>query len=357
MTAFRVSRRPSFLVAASLAVAGVIAAACSGSKSNPIETTGVGGLPPSLDGGPIGPPTTDAAGDAVASDAPSEATEDAGGPSPPPPDAGPPLCSPMRTLGAGTLVARTSDPDLLGAVTPDELVIAWTSLSSDGGVSAIHWKERGATGAPFGSLQTLDSSFGPFAPDHVGLSGDGLRLVVVSADRTQVTEISRTARGQDFDTNTTASDFANADPSDGMPLLGPFASPTFSPDFSLWAFDQVGVNGFVVAANIAQPTQSAAWFVPRLPSGLIPPASGPSTIVATGWSSDDRTLFYWDTDAGVERMAFMDPYTSKTALFAQQTVSLGSTAQYAFPSGDCSSVYYSAPGASGDLDIFVAPML
>jgi hypothetical protein len=263
------------------------------------------------------------------------------------PDAGPPVCSPTASVGSGTLVLQTSDPDLLGGVSADEQVIVWTSTPS-GGPPAVHWAERsGATGT-FGAVQTLDASFGPFAAEHVAVSGDGLKILVVSDDHTRVTEVTRSARGAAFDT--VGDDFRDVNPADGgdgvTPGIGPFGSPALGPDLQIWAFTHGG-DGLTFAKNV-----SGGWnTVVPFPSGLVPPGSDPTTMIATGWSSDDRTFFYWDSAATKARAVWRDPFSGAFV----STKELG-TQQYAYPSGGCAKLYYSAAGTAGDLDLFAAPL-
>jgi hypothetical protein len=231
-------------------------------------------------------------------------------------------------------------------------VIAWTSLPADDAGPVVHWPERAAASDPFGAYQALDPSFGPFPADHVALSGDGLRLVFETPDQTQIVEVSRPARGTPFASVTTAQDFAGVNPSsgpEGSQGIGPFSSPALSPDFEIWTFNQ-GANGLVESTAIS----GGGWSTPPVfPGGLVPPSSSPRTIHATGWSSDRRTLFYWDSTAQIEVMAWLQPFT----LSFSQNIILGTTEQYAYPAGNCENIYYSAesPEAGTALDIFVAP--
>ena len=83
---------------------------------------------------------------------------------------------------------------------------------------------------------------------------------------------------------------------------------------------------------------------------LSPPASDRFKTLPTGWSSDGLTLFYWDNATAVERAAWRERGTT-TFL---STSTLGTTQEYATPSADCTQLYFSAPGAGGDLDLFVS---
>jgi hypothetical protein len=268
-----------------------------------------------------------------------------------------PLCNVNASIGQGTLAIGTPDPDLLGAVTPDERVIAWTSIPSDGGPPSVNWVERASATAPFGAVQSLEASLGPFAFGKVALAGDGLRLLVASADYSEVTEVTRAAFGTPFAAVTSA-DFPSVNPTggpDGTQGLGPFVSIALSPDFAFWSF--VNNAGFVLSVR-----QAGVWPPGTTPAGFAPNDDacsddgaagngGVSTLDPTGWSSDDRSLFFWDQTLAMERIAWRNP----TSHVFDVIQTIGAVQQYAYPAAACSKVYYSAPGANGDLDIFVAP--
>ncbi len=263
-------------------------------------------------------------------------------------DAGPPppICPIDASAGAAVLVLTTPEPVVLGGVTPDELMLAWTDIT-DGGPVLVNWVERASTSSAFGATQTLDPSFGPFPADHVAISGDGLRLAFATPDQKQMVEVSRTARGLPFTTVSTAKNFKGVNATggaEGSPGIGPFASPTLSSDYGIWAFVQ-GNNGVVVSRGLS----FGEWSTPPvLPPGLAPPASSPRTIVPTGWSADSRTLFYWDETVGFAAMAWLDPYALKFVT----TQLLGAELTNAVPSGDCGNIYFSSAGAVG---IYVLP--
>jgi hypothetical protein len=305
-----------------------------------------GGTAPGADAGDTG--ATDSA---IPTDA-ADSGHDAG--------PGPPLCNQSTTaIGPGTYVIGTSDPDLMGAITPDDLVIAWTSLPAAG--PAINWAERASATAPFGPVQTLDSSLGPFPTDKVALSADGLKIAFATPDHTQMVEIGRSKRGQAFTIVATAIDFGgvNGSAGDGTTSLAPFASPALSPDFKIWAFFN-GAAGFVISQS-----QFGAWTSPGYPGGVVFADAGAANIMPTGWSTDHRTLFYYDSLTSAENMAWADPNTFSfsggvpdLSFFTQ--VSLGLLPQYAYPSGTCTSLYYSEQspdaGAADTLDIYVSAL-
>jgi hypothetical protein len=68
----------------------------------------------------------------------------------------------------------------------------------------------------------------------------------------------------------------------------------------------------------------------------------------TAISSDEQTLFFWDQVMGTQREAFIDESTGAFDIF----VDLGARAMAA-PNTSCTSLYYSAEGASS-VDLFAA---
>jgi hypothetical protein len=350
--------------------AGVVAAtaeAC-GSSPTPVQISpdsGVTEVHPDTGAPPNdaskGPDTStaDAARDSgmTNTDAATDAPFDSGPDTAPPLDSGPPppVCSPDANFGndGGTLVLGTPNPDLMGGVSNDGLVIAWTSVPEDdaGTTPTVHWAERAQTSDSFGAAQTLDSKFGPIAPDHVALGGDGLRLVFASADRTRIYEVGRSAYGTPFEDDDTNENFEGVNPStEGTTTtsgLGPFGSPSLASTLTTsWAFVQ-GTAGFVVSQNVL-----GVWELPAWAPSLSPPASDRFKTLPTGWSADGLTLFYWDNATGVERAAWRE----RSTLDFVSATTIGTTQEYAIPSADCTQLYFSAPGTNGDLDLFVSPI-
>ncbi|HEX3344867.1 MAG TPA: hypothetical protein VHS09_09860, partial [Polyangiaceae bacterium] len=118
----------------------------------------------------------DAAGGSDASDSgvPVEAGD--GGGIPPPPTA---VCSATASWGAGTLLGvSTSSDDVLDAITPDELTIAWTE--GTGGTAMLLVADRATSAGAFGAPQVVAA--GSFSTARATLGHDGLTLVVVNAD-------------------------------------------------------------------------------------------------------------------------------------------------------------------------------
>jgi hypothetical protein len=78
--------------------------------------------------------------------------------------------------------------------------------------------------------------------------------------------------------------------------------------------------------------------------------AGPSRRRPTGIAADDRTLFYWDEVDSTEKMAWRPTPTGTFDHFE----TLGGSFRGAVPNANCDKLYYSAAGATGGLDLFVA---
>ena len=274
---------------------------------------------------------------------------DSGAFQPPPPQ---PNCAKNGTWLAGVaLGVSTAGDDLLDAVTPDELSIAWTVVQ--GANKTVHYADRTATSAPF-TARSLTS--GLFTNDRVALSSSGLRLLVVDADGQGFSELTRASRSDAFDPSSpSAASYPNLNGS-----LGPgqaYGDPVLAADDAVFYYSVYGVgadggpSGGGAAATIFRAARLLGGDV--WPAGT--PLSGSTGLFPqgslrqrpTGLSSDQQTLFVWDEITGTERAAAID----STGTFSSFE-DLGARS-LAAPSGDCTTLYYSAAGA-GSIDLFVA---
>jgi|HubBroStandDraft_2_1064218.scaffolds.fasta_scaffold40876_1 hypothetical protein len=281
------------------------------------------------------------------------------GPSGPPPPG--PVCSQTATWGAGTELAISASSDAtsldnnLGAITPDELTIAWTI--GTGSSAVIAYADRAADTDPFGEPQTLSAS--SFAQDRVAVSPDGLRLVVVSSDRQGFLELTRTARSGASNTFGAASVGSYSNFVGILPMGESFGDPVLSADDNTFYYSIYGRPGETdTIARTTRLVSTDAW-----PSGALLPAT---SVLAeeqeevtlrrrpTAISSDDQTLFYWDEVSGTERATWINTSTGVFTGF----VDLGAR-QWANPNTACTRLYYSdQPGAASldgatALDLFV----
>jgi hypothetical protein len=252
------------------------------------------------------------------------------------------LCVLTGTWGAPTPVLTTgaADASIFGAVTPDELTLAWTSRT--GTTVTAYYADRASTSAAFGAPQALAASFGALALDRVTLSGDGLRIAGVAADGHSLVAATRTSRAAAFATPDT--EFAPLATGEAPPTL---ATPLLAGDDSELVYIDT--------------SSSSDYVVHESTSGLPSWKSGPAVIVPglarmgtqlrrpSGLSLDRLTLFYWDDVSGSEK-AVWRPIPQQDF---NQFVDLGSRTN-AVPTASCQRIYYSVPGTAGALSIVYA---
>ena len=268
----------------------------------------------------------------------------------PPPSA----CDPKASWTTGTLVPNvsTAQPDSFGAITADELTIAWMSVAG-----TVQYADRAAATDPFGPTKTLT---GPIALERVALSGDGLTLVVLRNDRKIFAQVTRASRSTDFGTALDTGPFASLDPaSSGMEDggdaggTGTFGDPVLSPDGHFFYYSVLGGGTTTIAEsyrNGTNPWPKGRFLTnPELQSDMTGKLRRP-----TGVSTDSRTLFFWDEVDGVEKMTFRgDPILVPFNVFGEFTT-IGATFANAQPTAKCQRIYYDAPGSVGSTDLFFA---
>jgi hypothetical protein len=345
-------------------------AACSSSSRAPVtfppEDTGRADTSPPVDGGPDTATSKDSTADGTNLEAGDSASDDSsasdvlidstpvtvtpvdsGSDDATSTEAGPPgVCDPLEsfaTTTALTALSSTKD-DLLGAVTPDELTIAWSSVDAAANVT-VYSADRTSAVASFGTSLAVTAPSAGFAVGRVGLSPDGLRLLFVSKNGKSLYEIARTSRGVAFDGSPDPSPYGaiNALIGDGSGLLG-FPLVGYD-DLSLY-FTLGNPTGGDTIYRASRTSIAEHW---SNPVRLADPAlvgGGATAVVPTGVSRDDRTLFLWAVNAGrgyaSDRVAAAGPFTTFVDLGARQ---------YASPASDCKTLYYSAAGAVGGLDL------
>lgn len=284
------------------------------------DTTPDGDAPGDLDGG------TDSSSDAEAG---------------PPWQPGDSVCNPMMTVGTPSPATSTANDDRFGAITQDELTIAWTIPS--GNAATLQVADRDSTAAGFGTTQT---PAGTVALDGVAVSPNGLTLVAVAADHKSFVVYQRGDRTETF-AAADAGQYANIASSLGASeSLG---DPVFASGDQILVYSVYGASNdtvrfatrlssgstFDVAGALAFPELRAQAGSRRRPSGV---------------ASDFQALFYWDEVSGTEKLGRLQG-TGATGFY--QVHDLGARA-WAQPNLDCTRVYFGAPGAGG-ADIVSAP--
>lgn len=286
-------------------------------------------------------------------DAIADSTNDAGSdaPSDAPFEAAPPICTASMKWQTGTsLPISTPQSDQLGAITPDELTIAWMTTAG-----SVLYADRSKASDPFGTPQTLTAGV---ALGRVGLSPDGLTLIVVVTNRSALAQTTRSARGGSFSTTLDEAPYADLDPlpteidAGSSPPHGSFADPMLSPDGQFLYYSQYGTSTLTMCESYRSQGDTSPWGQGRnlLESELSAPDTSGTRMIPSGMSSDNLTLFYWDEVANVERAAFRDDAMTNNTY--KQFVTLGAY-QFAVPTSNCGRIYFSGAG-SGGLDLFFA---
>jgi hypothetical protein len=258
------------------------------------------------------------------------------------------VCSPTSMWGSGTSLGLPMDAGAaLGAVTPDELTVAWTYATAAG--VAVAWADRASSADPFGAAQVLAG--GSFPDDRVALSPDGLRLVAVNADRQGFSELTRSARtgpGSVFGEPSTGSyiNFASAGLAAGQSLGDPVLSAS---DTAFYYSVYDGVQSATIYRTLRLlpgdpwPVGAVLSDAPQLA------ANGSARRRPTAISSDEQTLFFWDEVGATERAAWVDPLTGAFDIF----MDLG-TRSGAGPNATCTRLYYATATDGGVEDLLVA---
>ena len=284
-------------------------------------------------GRPDGSADASEAGDARTPEGGSDVGLTADAPSPVP--EGGVLCNVQETWGAPTSVLTTAaaDQTVFGAVTPDELTVAWAS--STGGVVTAWYADRASVSDSFGTPQALASTFGSLSLDRVSLSGDGLRIVGVSAAGTSFVAAKRSARPGTFDTDDHA-EFAGLAPEG---VTNTYATPLLSSNDDTFLY-------LVVSSTSDHVVYQSAGGPPWSPGAYLSPTQlervGTQYRRPSGLSADALTLFYWDETSGSEFIAFRQSPSQDFSVFA----SIGPLTN-AVPVTSCSRIYYSVPANGG----------
>ncbi len=285
----------------------------------------------------------DANADGAAADTDAGASPDGGA------DAAPgtvtlpgPVCSPSAAWTADApLAVMTQASARLGAITPDELTIAWTF---DAGASTgVAWADRASSSDAFGAAQI--ASAGAIADDRVALSPDGLRLVVVDADRQGFSELTRAARsgaGAVFG-SPAAGAYVNFDAPGALGAGQSIGDPVLNASDTVFYYSLYGGGA---SATI----QRAERLLPTDPWPLGAPLPATSALLAVGSarrrptaiSSDQQTLFFWDEESGLQRAAWIDVTTGVFDTFAD----VGAYPD-AVPNAPCTRLYHSAAVPDG----------
>ncbi|CAN5210434.1 hypothetical protein BH09MYX1_BH09MYX1_12470 [soil metagenome] len=265
-------------------------------------------------------------------------------------DAGPAVCAQPMSFGAGAAVPNVSTPqtDHFGAITADELTIAWMNAAG-----TVLYAERTKPTEPFGATKSLAVGF---ALDRVALSADGLTMIGVLTDRSTFAQVKRNARTDAFALPLDSTPFKflnmpNGGTEDGGADAGStVADPVLSADGKVFYFSLLGGPPETVAESLR--LGGSFYPSPRVLKQTDLVSAGAKHRRPTGLSVDGRTLFFWDESTSTERAAFRESVTIPGKLDFTTFVTLGAFPG-AQPSQTCGRLYFESPG-SGGVDLFVA---
>jgi len=249
-----------------------------------------------------------------------------------------PVCVPSSSLtNPRKLAISSADSDQLGGISADELVLAWTVVSSE--QVTLHYAQRADVEGEFTAPKALVI---PAASDSVSLSGDGLRVVYVNADRKGFTQLVRTAVDLPFEL-VDSRDFVPIQESTALFAADEYlGDPVLAPDDLSFFYSRYGTGRRNTLLLSKRFSPYAPW-----PEGSTLPvtekleATEAERLRPTGVSLDLETLFLWDAVASSQRVAALAHDTRIYDL----TLELGD-ARGAAPNSTCSRVFY---GFAGDL--------
>jgi hypothetical protein len=303
---------------------GEAASAGQGGSSNAGEN-GVG------DGGTIGAGT---AGSSALGGA---------GPDPIPPVGDPPICVHGRVFAAGTRLPQSAaGDDVLQAITPDDLTIAWKN--------GAHFFVADWDGENGGFLAPHEVA-GSEQYSAVTLSPDGLQLIGIKQDLSVVEQTRGPLEAFD-DPAPTAGEFADFNATRAsIPLSNQvLADVLVAADDSSVFFSHFTTGYAGSRATVFEGSRSGGqWTFANPDLGKLLYAADDKRRIPTGISSDSLTLFYLDEVKGDLRAAWR--INTQVPFDYSEVLALADGVQAAAPTASCRRIYYSAPGTAG-LDLF-----
>jgi hypothetical protein len=230
--------------------------------------------------------------------------------------------------------------ELFSAITPDEQVIAWTTVEED--LVKLHTAERASADQPFGTPRTLTVDA---APDRVAMSPDGLRILYADADGKAFSVVTRATRGDDFSLSDSVEVSLLNGPDRTLGADELYGDPVISSTDRLLLYSRFGAGRTQTLFLSRRTTPDVPW-----PDGVELAtarrfdAIDDDRFQPTGLSSDGRTLFLWHEAEMLEYAVLFDAGRSSF----ESSVSLGGLSG-AMPNADCGRLYYDSAGVSPDL--------
>jgi len=222
----------------------------------------------------------------------------------------------------------------LAAITWDELTMAWTSGDSTSGV-VVHYSDRSGRDVAFTADMTLPTTLGPFAQDKVVLTPDGLTMIFASADHKTLRQITRGSRGAAFDeTTATSAPFSYLmSPGEGGSSRA-MADLVLTKSGKYLFFTDLG-RTVGTTLMVSAKMSDGKWDMPTAVESTRFHNSGGMRRRPTGYSSDARTLFFYDETTQTTWLAFTDP----SSLSFTEFVPFLPEGSGAMPSDSCDRVY------------------
>lgn len=241
--------------------------------------------------------------DAGASDA-SEASADAGGDSGACEDVLPPgskpttpaLCDPSKWTAVSQVDFPHSNLDVLRAVTPDELTLAWAATYSH--FTTLQVGDRASKDAAFGNLQEV-VGFGEGS--LLGLSPDGLRLCGNGPSGTHFVEATRASRTEAFGEPTEGS-FSAID-ADAAARGATLQGCVIAPDDRTLYYNLYDPATPELSLHVSKRADASPWPVGTPVASCALRAGNGASFHPTGVSSDQRTIFLQSALVPAARMA------------------------------------------------------
>jgi hypothetical protein len=230
------------------------------------------------------------------------------------------------------LLPLSPGPKLLGGISNDELVLAWTVSVADEVV--LHYASRMASSSSFSDEK---QRLIPAAlSDAVALAGDGLRVVYLSEDRRGFGQLSRSERSADFEPDAGGDfDLLTGD----IAQLGEaeaYGDPVLAPNDRTFLYSRFGDDRKKTIFKSDRFSVFAPWPAgTELAVSAELEASPPARVQPTALSADGYSLFVWDGAASTQWLASFSPESGSYASSANLGDLRGAT-----PDATCTRIYY-----------------
>lgn len=254
----------------------------------------------------------------------------------------PPLCDATKWTTISPVDFPHSNLDVLSAITPDELTLAWAATFSH--FTTLHVGDRASKEDAFGNVQEV---VGFAEGSLLGLSPDGLRLCGNGPSGTHFVEATRASRTEAFGEPTDGS-YSLID-ADADAKGGTLQACVISPDDRTLYYNFYDPAQPEVSLRVSRRTDASPWPVGiAVTSCALRPAGSDTNLYPTGVSADDRTLFFRSALVPMTRMATRAgadwPFTDIVDLNGKGNV---------VPNQTCDRIYFN--GSKDGIDgIFIA---